>query len=159
MKKQIGLFLGVLLLIGATGCGKEPQKQDMTGAYNVYEGYLTVKDNQLIVDEIKYIDLADKYWIDSLNLTEEDMTNGYYIYNPSDEKLTFTLNDETRYDFYDTGALFISEDNETRMYTTQEVSELLKKFDAGNEELGKTPFEIQVLEDGRVISIREIFIN
>lgn len=50
MKKQIGLFLGVLLLIGATGCGKEPQKQDMTGAYNVYEGYLTVKDNQLIVD-------------------------------------------------------------------------------------------------------------
>ena len=99
MKKQIGLFLGVLLLIGATGCGKEPQKQDMTGAYNVYEGYLTVKDNQLIVDEIKFIDLADKYWIDSLNLTEEDMLNGYYIYNPSDEKLTFTLNDETRYDF------------------------------------------------------------
>ncbi len=127
MKKQIGLLLGVLLLIGATGCGKEPQKQDMTGAYNVFEGYLTVKDNQLIVDEIKFIDLADKYWIDSLNLTEEDMTNGYYIYNP--------------------------------MYTTQEVSELLKKFDAGNGELGKTPFEIQVLEDGRVISIREIFIN
>ena len=45
------------------------------------------------------------------------------------------------------------------MYTTQEVSEFLKKFDAGNGELGKTPFEIQVLEDGRVISIREIFIN
>ena len=159
MKKQIGLFLGVLLLIGATGCEKEPQKQDMTVAYNVYEGYLTVKDNQLIVDEIKFIDLADKYWIDSLNLTEEDMLNGYYIYNPSDEKLTFTLNDETRYDFYDTGALFISEDNDSRMYTTQEVSEFLKKFDAGNGELGKTPFEIQVLEDGRVISIREIFIN
>lgn len=159
MKKQIGLLLGVLLLIGVTGCEKEPQKQDMTGVYNVHEGYLTVKDNQLIVDEIKFIDLADKYWIDSLNLTEEDMTNGYYIYNPSDEKLTFTLNDETRYDFYDTGALFISEDNETRMYTTQEVSEFLKKFDVGNGELGKTPFEIQVLEDGRVISIREIFIN
>ena len=52
MKKRIGLLLGVLLLIGATGCEKEPQKQDMTGAYNVFEGYLTVKDNQLIVDEI-----------------------------------------------------------------------------------------------------------
>ena len=44
MKKQIGLFLGVLLLIGATGCGKEPQKQDMTGAYNVYEGYLITQN-------------------------------------------------------------------------------------------------------------------
>ena len=74
MKKRIGLLLGVLLLIGATGCEQEPQKHDMTGAYNVYEGYLTVKDNQLIVDEIKFIDLADKHWIDSLNLTEEDMT-------------------------------------------------------------------------------------
>ena len=61
--------------------------------------------------------------------------------------------------FSDTGALFISEDNDSRMYTTQEVSEFLKKFDVGNGELGKTPFEIQVLEDGRVISIREIFIN
>ena len=159
MKKRISLLLGVLLLIGATGCGKEPQKQDMTGAYNVYEGYLTVKDNQLIVDEIKFIDLADKYWIDSLNLTEEDMTNGYYIYNPSDTKLTFALNEETRYNFYDTGALFISEDSENRMYTTKDLSEFLKKFDLGNAELGKTPFEIQVLEDGRVISIKEIFIN
>ena len=159
MKKCIGLMLSAVLLIGAAGCQNNQQEQNMSGAYNVYEGYLTVKDNELLVDDIKFIDLSDKYWIDSLNLTEEDMTNGYYIYNPSDEKLTFTLNDETRYDFYDTGALFISEDNETRMYTTQEVSELLKKFDAGNGELGKTPFEIQVLEDGRVISIREIFIN
>ena len=159
MKKCIGLMLSAVLLIGAAGCQNNQQEQNMSGAYNVYEGYLTVKDNELLVDDIKFIDLSDKYWIDSLNLTEEDMTNGYYIYNPSDEKLTFTLNDETRYDFYDTGALFISEDNETRMYTTQEVSEFLEKFDAGNGELGKTPFEIQVLEDGRVISIREIFIN
>ena len=142
MKKCIGLMLPVLLLTGAAGCQNNQKEQNMSGTYNVYEGYLTVKDKELLVDDIKFIDLSDKYWIDSLNLTEEDMTNGYYIYNPSDEKLTFTLNDETRYDFYDTGALFISEDNETRMYTTQEVSEFL-----------------EVLEDGRVISIREIFIN
>ena len=43
--------------------------------------------------------------------------------------------------------------------TTKDLSEFLKKFDLGNGELGKTPFEIQVLEDGRVISIKEIFIN
>ena len=55
--------------------------------------------------------------------------------------------------------MFISEDSENRMYTTKDLSEFLKKFDLGNGELGKTPFEIQVLEDGRVISIKEIFIN
>ena len=67
MKKQIGLFLGVLLLIGATGCGKEPQKQDMTGAYNVYEGYLTVKDNQLMVHMeftmMTYLFQPEKRWL------------------------------------------------------------------------------------------------
>lgn len=31
MKKQIGLLLGVLLLIGATGCGKEPAEADRPG--------------------------------------------------------------------------------------------------------------------------------
>ena len=59
MKKRISLLLGVLLLISATGCEKEPQKQDMTGAYNVYEGYLAVMVTQLMVDVIKFIDLAD----------------------------------------------------------------------------------------------------
>ena len=159
MKKCIGLMLSAVLLIGAAGCQNNQQEQNMSGAYNVYEGYLTVKDNELLVDDIKFIDLSDKYWIDYLKLTEKDMPNGYYIYNPSDTKLTFALNEETRHNFYDTGALFISEDSENRMYTTKDLSEFLKKFDLGNGELGKTPFEIQVLEDGRVISIKEIFIN
>lgn len=159
MKRCFGLILGMLLLTSAVGCQNDQQKQSVSGAYNVYEGYLTVKDNQLIVDNIKFIDLSDKYWIDSLDLTEKDMPDGYYIYNPSDEKLTFALNEETRYNFYDTGTLFVSEDNESRMYTTKELSEFLKKFDLGDGELGKTPFKIQVFEDGRVISIEEIFIN
>ncbi|MBR4015783.1 MAG: hypothetical protein IKI88_06255 [Anaerotignum sp.] len=159
MKKCMSLMLGVSLLICAAGCQNTEQKQAMSGAYDIYEGYLTVNDNQLIVDDFKFIDLSDGYWIDSLELTEKNMPNGYYIYNPSDTKSTFALNEETRYNFYDTDALFISDDNESRMYTTKELSEFLKKFDLGNGELGKTPFEIQVLEDGRVISIREIFVN
>lgn len=159
MKRCFSLILGMLLLTSAVGCQNDQQKQSVSGAYNVYEGYLTVKDNQLIVDDIKFVDLSDKYWIDSLDLTEKDMPDGYYIYNPSDEKLTFALNEETRYNFYDTGNLFVSEDNESRMYTTKELSEFLKKFDLGDGELGKTPFKIQALEDGRVISIEEIFIN
>lgn len=54
MKKQIGLFLGVLLLIGATGCGKEPQKQvlyenkDLGIGFLMPEGY---KENPYTVEE------------------------------------------------------------------------------------------------------------
>ena len=91
-------MLGVLLLICTAGCQNTEQQQTMSGAYDIYEGYLTVNDNQLIVDDFKFIDLSDRYWIDSLELTEKDMPDGYYIYNPSDTKLTFALNEETRYD-------------------------------------------------------------
>ena len=44
--------------------------------------------------------------------------------------------------------------------TTTNLNDFLEKFDIdGSGDLGKTPFRIQVLEDGRVISISEIFIN
>ena len=44
--------------------------------------------------------------------------------------------------------------------TTTNLNDFLKRFDMdGSGDLGKTPFRIQVLEDGRVLSISEIFIN
>ena len=74
--------------------------------------------------------------------------------------MTFTLTDETRYNFYDTEAQFLSADDEDRLYTTTNLDDFLAKFDTdGNGDLGKTPFEIQVLADGQVLSIREIFVN
>ena len=42
MKKCIGLMLSAVLLIGAAGCQNNQQEQNMSGAYNVYEGYLTI---------------------------------------------------------------------------------------------------------------------
>ena len=161
MKKQLPLLLAAICALGLVGCQPTPTAAPAaSGTYQVYDGYLTVKDNQLLVNDFLFIDQADTDWIDTLQLTEADMPNGYYIYDESEELLTFTLNEATRYNFFDTGALFVDEDAPNRQYTTTDLTQFLAKFDADNEgSLGKTPFEIQVLEDGRVISISEIFIN
>ncbi len=160
MKKGAVLLMAIILLFNLVGCQSNQSKQTVSGAYNLYEGYITVEDDKLLVNDFEFIDLADQYWIETLELTEEDMPNGYYIHDISDERLTFTLSEETRYNFYDTGAQFVSEDSESRMYTTTNLNDFLTKFGAdGNGDFGKTPFEIQVLEDGQVLSISEIFVN
>ena len=160
MKKQIGILLIVMFLCGLVGCQNEEKEQTSSGAYDLYEGYISVKGNQLFVNDFEFIDLSEQYWINKLELTTEDMPNGYYIYDTSDELMTFSLNNETRYNFYDVGAQFVPEDDTDRLYTTTNLNDFLEKFDIdGSGDLGKTPFRIQVLEDGRVISISEIFIN
>ena len=161
MKKRFSILLLVgMLLLSLAGCQNGRKERSSSGAYDLYDGYVSIKGEQLLVNDFKFIDLSDQYWIKELELTAEDMPNGYYIYDTSDEWLSFYLNDETRYNFYDTQAQFVSEDDEDRLYTTTNLDDFLAKFDIdGNGDLSKTPFRIQVLEDGSVISISEIFVN
>lgn len=131
-----------------------------SGAYNVYEGYISIKDGQLLVNDFEFIDKADQYWIDKLGLTDEDMLDGYYIYDVSDELMSLSLSGKVRYNFYDVGAQFVPEDNADRLYTTTSLKEFLQKFAVDTDgNLLKTPFTIEAFEDGRVISISEIFIS
>ena len=161
MKKMVGLLLAGLLLLGLVGCQSKQREQAVSGGYDLYEGYVSVNGDKLMVNDFEFIDLTDQYWINKLGLTIEDMPNGYYIYDVSEELLTFNLDEATRYNFYDTGCLFVSEDDPDRRYITTNLAEFMEKFDPdGNGyPLCKTPFEIQVLEDGRVLSISEIFVN
>ena len=160
MKKMAGLFVAIMFVFNLVGCQGNQLKQTTSGPYDLYEGYLAVDGDKLLVNDFKFIDLSDQYWINTLELTTEDMPNGYYIYDTSDELLTFALNEGIRYNFYDTGLLFVSEDDEDRLYTTTNLADFLAKFDVdGDGDLGKTPFEVRVLEDGRVLSISEIFVN
>ena len=160
MKKAFCLLFGIFSIIGLAGCAESKQQQPTSGLYNMYDGYLKIEDNKLLVNDFKFIDRTEQYWIDNLGLTEADMPDGYYIYDNSDEEKTFYLNDETRYNFYDTGRQFVSETDENILYTTTDINDFLKKFDSdGDGDLDKTPFKIQVFEDGNVISVSEIFVN
>lgn len=163
MKRLFGVLLAGVLVMGLSGCQAEQQEpqelQASSGVYSLYEGYVAVDGDKLLVDDFEFVDLADLYWIRTLDLTVEDMPNGYYIHDVSDELLTFTLDESTRYNFYDTGNLFVDVDDDKR-YTTTDPAEFIEKFDAdGDGVFGDIPFEIQVLEDGRVLSISEIYVN
>lgn len=160
MKKLFIYLFGIFCAIGLVGCAESKREQCTSGAYNMYDGYLRIEDNKLLVNDFKFIDRTEQYWIDNLGLTETDMPDGYYIYDNSDEEKIFYLNDETRYNFYDTGRQFVSETDENILYTTTDVNDFLKKFNSDSDKnLGKTPFKIQVFEDGSVISVSEIFVN
>ena len=160
MKKAFCLLFGIFSVIGLAGCAESKQQQLTSRVYNMYDGYLKIEDNKLLVNDFKFIDRTEQYWIDNLGLTEADMPDGYYIYDNSDEEKTFYLNVETRYNFYDTGRQFVSETDENILYTTTDINDFLKKFDSdGDGDLDKTPFKIQVFEDGNVISVSEIFVN
>lgn len=160
MNKLFGLVLAGALALGLAGCQAGQQEPEASsGIYSLYEGSVTVDGDKLLVNDFEFVDLADLYWIRTLDLTIEDMPNGYYIHDVSDELLTFTLDESTRYNFYDTGNLFVGIDDDKR-YTTTDLAEFMENFDAdGDGVLGNMPFEIQVLEDGRVLSISEIFVN
>lgn len=160
MKRLLFVLPVMLLGIGTAGCQSDAPQETANGAYDLYDGYLSVEDDALIVDDFIFIDLSNRYWIDTLGLTDADMPNGYFIYDPSAEQQTFSLTAETRYNFYDTGALFVPANDADRLYTTTDRSAFLEKFDGdGDGDLGKTPFTVQVLADGRVLSVSEIFVN
>ena len=137
MKKATSLFVTMTLLFYLTGCQDSQPEKALSGACKTYDGYLSVDDGKLFVNDFEFIDMADQYWIDTLGLTAEDMPNGYYIH-----------------------AAFVPEDSEDRLYTTTSLNDFLSVFDSDDDgELSNTPFEIQVLEDGQAVSVSEIFIN
>ena len=155
MKKGKLLWL-LLFACMLTACQKAAPQAD-SGLYELYEGYVTVEGDTLVVDDFTFIDLADTYWIHKLGLTAEDMPDNYYIDDPTDERLYFTLDEQTRYNFYDTGNLFVTEDADKKYTTTkrEEFLQFLKPKDPTTPV--RIPFEIQVL-DGRVLTITEILV-
>ena len=76
MKKLVGLLIIIISIFGMVGCQRDSKEQTSSGAYDVYEGYLTIDGNQLMVDDFEFIDLSDQYWIRTLGLTEAEMPNG-----------------------------------------------------------------------------------
>ena len=158
--KKMGMVFAAICICGLTACQSEQKTEVLSGAYDVYEGYLTIEEDQLKIDPFVFVDQTDGYWIRELHLTEMDMPNGYYIYDPSSETEVFPLSKDTRYYFYDTAAEFVPEENLDRLYMTTDLQVFLEAFAVDEQgTLSKTPFSVKVLEGGEVLSVSEIFVN
>lgn len=112
-----------------------------------------VSTDSIVVDIVEYIDDTDTEGIKALKLTEADMPDGYYLFNPDEEVTTWKCNAETVYTFIDwngdfTGAEFPEE------YTTMDIEEFqkyIKTYDNGEP---KMPFFFTV-ENGYIKQIIE----
>jgi hypothetical protein len=156
MKKGLLLICLFVLSISLVSCSKAKEKE-VQPEKKIYEGYISLDGNKLIVDDFEFITADDTEKIKELGLSDIDMPSGHYIHNVSEEVKTFTLDDKTSYMFYDLGNLFVKEEDDKK-YTTLSLDEFRTFVYGDKDEPRRTPFEIEVVGE-KVISIKEIFVN
>ena len=157
MKKYLTFLLLIsLAILSLSGCGNS-NSENVSADSTLYIGYIDLEGNTLNLDEFEYIKQEDKERIEELGLTESDMPNGYYIHNESNDIQTFTIDEKTEFTFFDTGNLFVSEDDDKK-YTTTNMEEFKKFLYGDNGKPIQTPFWVKV-QGEKIISIEEEFVN
>lgn len=145
----IAIFIG--LLGGLVACSLNDK--DLIEDEKLYSGYISLDNDTLELDEFEFITFEDKERMKELNLTDEYMPNGYYIYNESDELTYFDITSETEFTFFDLGNLFVKEEDDKK-YTTTDKEEF-RQFLYGSDDVPRiTPFWIKV-RGKTVLSVTE----
>lgn len=157
-KNRAAAFLFIAIFIGLIGSlvaffliNKDSKEEE-----KLYSGYISFNNETLALDEFEFITFEDKERMKELNLTDEYMPNGYYIYNESEELSYFEINNETEFTFFDLGNLFVKEGDDKK-YTTTDKEEF-RQFLYGSDDVPRrTPFWIKV-RGNTVLSVTEQFV-
>ncbi|MCI8285492.1 MAG: hypothetical protein HFE90_09575 [Firmicutes bacterium] len=165
MRRLIIFVLMVCTLVMFSACNNEiidsvsaNKQNDDSGKSETITGYIRLNGNSIEADEFEFITQEDKNRISELSLSlSADMPNGYYINNTNESYEKFELSDNAEFIFYDTGNLFVSEDDDKK-YITSDIEEFHEFLYGSSAESKKTPFKISV-KDKKVEKIEEIFIN
>lgn len=98
--KYIGVFV-ILLSLLAIGCQSADKGSNKA---NELCGFLkSIDETSITIDEVEYITPKNSQRMKELNLTEEDLLNGYYIYNLEEKTKEYLLTSDTVYNFIDWG--------------------------------------------------------
>lgn len=82
-------------------------------------------EDSITIDEAEYIEEGNTDRLKELGVTEEDMWDGFYLYNPSEEQITYTYSDKTVFTFIDWGGNFTGLPYPS-FYTTESLEEFHK---------------------------------
>ncbi len=110
-------------------------------------------ESTVTVDVIEFITDADVERIKELNLTENEMPDGYYIYNQDTETVTWNLDSQTVYMFIDWNGDF-TDSEYPEEYTTTDLQEFRKYIETYQDAAPGMPFFFQI-ENGVVRLILE----
>lgn len=127
------------------------------GGSRMYCGFLKSLDGTdgVWIDLAEWITDEDTDRIQELQLTENDMPDGYFIYNPEETTQYFSLTEDTVYTFIDWGRDFVDSDEfQEKFVETKELETFGEYLDTYQDFQPGMPFFYE-LEDGYVKSIVE----
>lgn len=130
-----------------------PSYMDENGGEYIVAFLKGMTDSTITVDIAEFITDDDTERIKELNLSEEDMPDGYYIYNPDEETVTWKLDGQTIYTFIDWNGDFTGSDYPEE-YTTMDAAEFQKYIGTYEDSRPGMPLFFQI-EDGTVKVILE----
>lgn len=150
--KQIGIMVLMLslLVIGCQNTDKANSK------VNELCGFLkSIDETSITIDEAEYITLENSQRMKELNLTEEDLLNGYYIYNPEETTKEYLLTSDTVYHFIDWGRNFTDSNEPAEVnISTTDINDFIQYIDTYINSQPGMPFFFEI--DGKnVVSITE----
>lgn len=151
-----GIFLFVSILativiatekkVRQSGGVSYPTFTDEDGKVYVVAFLKEMTENNMIVDVIEFITDDNEEEIRELNLTEDDMPDGYYIYNTDTETIAWKLDAQTVYIFIDWNGEF-SDSEYPEKYTTTDVQEFKKYIETYENATPGMPFFFQIEDD------------
>jgi len=157
----IGL-LAITIVISVIATGKKAAQsgevfsltfKDENGKLYVAALFKEMTESTVTVDVIEFITDADVERIKELNLTENEMPDGYYIYNQDTETVTWNLDSQTVYMFIDWNGDFTGSEYPEE-YTTTDLQEFRKYIETYQDAAPGMPFFFQI-ENGVVRLIWE----
>lgn len=129
---------------------------DYQSIEDLYIGHISIEKDTLYLDEVEWITDENQDRIKELELSQSEMPNGYYIYNPSTDKMKFKLDEDTEYHFIALESLSFIKEGDDRNYSTTKKEEFLEFLNHVKSD--SVVFWIEI-KDGSVVNITEQFVN
>ena len=159
MRKKWMVVIISILIVLFTGCGKEnaenyvSTEQSQTNVTEVCAYIRAIKGDILVIDPVEYISSEDSDRFASYKHTDDDMPDGYYLYNEDEETENVRLTAQTEYSFLDWTREFGGTDEDIRVITTDK--KIFEKYlDTYTDGKPGMPFFLE-LDGGEVVRILE----
>ena len=152
MVKQIGVFI-ILLSLLVIGCQNADKGNNKV---NELCGFIkSIDETSITIDEVECITPENSQRVKELNLTEEDLLSGYYIYNPEETTREYLLTSNTVYHFIDWGRNFTDSNEPAEVnISTTDINDFIQYIDTYTNSQPGMPFFFEI--DGKnVVSITE----
>lgn len=162
INKKIGIYILVeivllifIIVMTLTAIGNKisyssetsvPTFTDEDGKIYVVAFLKGMTESNITVDMIEFITDVDSDRFNELNLTEDDMPDGYYIYNPDEKTVVWELDLQTVYTFIDWNGDFTGSEY-PKEYSTTDVQEFKYYIESYDNAVPGMPFFFEIKDD------------